>query len=288
MSILTFVAAKKGVAAVAEYHDPAGIIIAVLCTLTLWGVALILMWQQRKSATAEARSNGKSFRLPGVALRRVSRAGVFLLAWFVMVEAGVRLWYGIREAGLKTGPAWSVNLPRDNPTLKSLPIEGSTRDLLRYDMGEQATWREPDQTIWKLFYFNWQPGRVAGYLAKRHTPEICLAATGVKLLSGPELFVMKVHGLELPIRSYQFETSGEIIQVFHCRWEGGASQNAYVEHESARYNLLRSIWAGRANKGQKVLELVVSGINDPDTAKLALRKELDKLVELREGDVRSL
>jgi len=42
MSLLTLVAAKKGVAAISQYHDEAGITIAILCTLALWGVAILL------------------------------------------------------------------------------------------------------------------------------------------------------------------------------------------------------------------------------------------------------
>ena len=50
----------------------------------------------------------------------------------------------------------------------------TTRNLLRFDEVKQAAWNEPDGTQWEAFYFSWLPGRVAGYLAKRHTPEICL------------------------------------------------------------------------------------------------------------------
>src|SRR5260221_5476833 len=39
MWLLTLVAAKKGVAAISKFHDPAGVIIAILCTLALWGLA---------------------------------------------------------------------------------------------------------------------------------------------------------------------------------------------------------------------------------------------------------
>jgi hypothetical protein len=41
---------------------------------------------------------------------------------------------------------------------------------------------------------------------------------------------------------------------------------------------VRGIWAGRGNKGQKVLEVIISGINDPLAARESLVKELEKLV----------
>jgi exosortase len=343
MSLLTLVAAKKGVAAISQYHDEAGITIAILCTLALWGIAVLL--KQQKTAdhkTTDNETTGQptkglqdyettglqttekeniehptsniqhpishglqdhgttDSRLPAlnsqppardtdfVACSRkrslsesaLNRQALCLLAWLVLVESGVQIWYRTREAHLIPGPAWTLTFPQDNPTLKDLPMDATTRYLLRFDEAKQAAWTEPDGTQWEAFYFSWLPGRVAGYLAKRHTPEICLAATGVKLLSGPKLTMMNINGVELPIRSYVFQTENGIIQVFHCRWEAGVGSEAYVEHESARYNLVRAIWAGRGNKGQKVLEFIISGMDDPEQAKQALARQLEKLIKV--------
>ena len=55
MSFLTIVAAKKGVAAIAQYHDPAGVTIALACTVGLWGLALLFS-KKLKSETLR-RSN---------------------------------------------------------------------------------------------------------------------------------------------------------------------------------------------------------------------------------------
>lgn len=122
---------------------------------------------------------------------------------------------------------------------------------------------------------------MAGYLAKRHTPEICLQATGLKMRAGPELTMMKVHGVDLPVRSYVFETPNGLLQVFHCRWEAGADESAYTQHESARFNLMRAIWAGRGNQGQKVWEIIISGMDDSGQAKSALKRQLEKLISVR-------
>ncbi len=296
MSLLTLVAAKRGVAAISQYHDPAGITIAILCTLALWGLALSLR-SSAPSSKLQAPSSKLPARIsplqdPGPQTpdpRPVSghwsvvrNLGFSLLVWLCVVEAGVQIWYRSREAHLIPGPAWTLTFPRDNPTLKDLPMDATTRSLLRFDEAKQAAWSESDGTQWEAFYFSWLPGRVAGYLAKRHTPEICLAATGVTRLSGPKLTMMKVQGVELPMRSYVFQTENGIIQVFQCRWEAGVGSDAYVEHESARYNLIRAIWAGRGNKGQKVLEFIIWGMDDdPEQAKQALARELDKLIVLK-------
>jgi hypothetical protein len=309
--LLTLVAAKKGVPPSPNTMIPPGITIAILCTLALWGLALFLRKQKAagtevETLKAESRNekaetlktenvadnvesrnekveNKNEFLLsafPISAFKNVRSLALSLLIWLVLVEAGVQIWYRSREAHLKPGPAWTLTFPQDNPSLKDLPMDAKTRNLLRFDEAKQAAWSESDGTHWEAFYFGWLPGRVAGYLAKRHTPEICLAATGIKLLSGPKLTMMNVHGVELPIRSYVFQTEEGIIQVFHCRWEAGVGSEAYVEHESARYNLIRAIWAGRGNKGQKVLEFIISGVDDPEQAKQALARQLEKLIKV--------
>jgi hypothetical protein len=173
-----------------------------------------------------------------------------------------------------------VNFPKNNPTYKTEPIDAKTENLLRFDEAKQASWREPDGSVWQGFYCSWKPGRVAGYLAKRHTPDICLPAVGYTLVSGPKLTLLSVGGLVLPIRSYVFSAPEGTLTVFHCRWEGGASEDAYIANESARYNLIRSIWAGRGNHGQKVLEMVAAGFSDPQQAQAALARQLEEDIKI--------
>jgi hypothetical protein len=98
------------------------------------------------------------------------------------------------------------------------------------------------------------------------------------MISGPELTMMHVTGVALPMRRYVLGTESGAMYVFHCRWEAGANENAYVTHESARFNLIRGIWAGRGNHGQKVIEIFVSGCSDPKQATAALVRHLEKMI----------
>jgi hypothetical protein len=173
-----------------------------------------------------------------------------------------------------------VRFPSDNPTFQTLPITAKTKYLLRFDEGKQAAWMDSDGSRWQAFYCSWWPGRVAGYLAKRHTPEICLPATGLEMVSGPELTMMRINGVALPVRSYVFGTLSGAMYVFHCRWEAGVNEDAYVTHESARFNLIRGIWAGRGKHGQKILEVIVSGYADSEQAKAALVHYLEKMITI--------
>jgi exosortase len=277
-SLLTWVAAKKGVDAIAQYHDPAGLTILIACTGAMWGLAFLLKKKaERNSQNDETVPAGIS-ALPLSTLK--FRLSAFLIAWLIFVEAGVRVWYRSKEENFTPSPNWSLVFPRNNPTFNVLPIAEKTRNLLRFDQGEQGEWREANGTQWQAFFFNWFPGRVAGYLAKRHTPEICMSAAGWQLREGPDLMLTKIRNIELPIRHYVFENPGQSVQVFQCRWEDGMRNDAYVQHETTRFNLLRGIWAGRGRRGQKVFELIISGCADSDQAKTALILQLEKLIQV--------
>ncbi len=282
-SLLTWITAKKGIAAIAEYHDEAGLTILLVCTALLWSAAWLL---NRRHTPADVRQPAS----PGggapptangeVMLCRLKRLGLILIVWLVAVESGVELWYRIRESHLKPGPDWSVNFSTNNPTFKPLSLTEEEHELLRFDDGQKGQWRGPDGTLWQAFYFDWKPGRIAGYLAKRHTPDICMTAIGLKMVSGPELTVLDVNGVKLPMRHYVFDSSEGALQVYHCHWEAGEGRDTYTADESSRFNLIRGVWAGRGNQGQKVLEIIITGSNDPKAAGQELADELDKLVKV--------
>ncbi len=278
MSILTWIAAKHGIAAISKYHDPTGVTIAVLCTAGLWLLALMF---QKKQKVKNGKLNAEpTSPISGFQLSKSQNIALplALIVWLVAVEVGVETWYHIRESHLKFTPNWSVAFPIDNPTFKPVPIYESVAQTLGFDEGHQAAWEETDGSRWSAFYATWFPGKVAGYLAKRHTPEICMAAGGRTLVSGPILEFRNIHGAILPTKNYVFQTDAGPLHVIHCRWEGGADTGDYVESEGSRFNLIRAIWAGRGNYGQKVLEIVLSGYSDPVQAKAAMTRELEKLV----------
>lgn len=281
-SFLTWIAAKQGVEAIEKYHDPAGLWILVGCTAGMWLLGLLLKRRGAETNFHTIASTSTVGQLSTSASGQTSfrNLSISLLLWLVVVEGGSQWWYISREAKLPKALEWSLGFPTNNSTLKDLPMASKTFDLLRFDDGNQASWTESDGTQWAAFYFNWKPGRVAGYLAKRHTPEICMPATGRQMLSGPELMVLKIHGLDLPMRRYRFGPDGNSLHVYHCRWEAGVTPDSFVEQESARYNLIRAIWAGRGNQGQKIIEFIISGTEDAEAAKDLLVRRLEQLIQV--------
>lgn len=280
-SILTYLASQKGIAAIAQYHDETGMTILFACTATLWAVSyLVSLLPKRSPALAEAPQASIRQQTNGNRLHALRVLATSLIIWVVLSEIAINLWYAVRESKIPSGPQWSLALPEDNATFQTLPFTPEEHTLLRFDDGKQGKWEEPDGTLWQAFYFDWLPGRVAGYLAKRHTPDICLTAEGMALTSGPTLMMLNIHNLALPVRCYVFTSPNGPLQVFQCHWEPGIEKNSYA-NESSRFNLIRSIWAGRGDKGQKVIEIVISGCHDSDSAKEALARELQKLIQIQ-------
>lgn len=286
-SLLTWIAAKDGVAAIAEYHDEAGFTILLICTALLWVAAWLL--KRRKPVADEPKTevaDDQPISAIGdhlLARKRGNFFGVALIVWVTLVESGVGLWYHVQESHLKLGPNWTVNFPTNNPTFKELPITESEHELLQFDQGKKGQWDGDNGLGWQAFYFNWKPGRVAGYLAKRHTPDICMTAVGLKMVSDPNLFVLNVNGVKLPIRHYVFDSSDGKLQVYQSRYDAGEASSEYTADESSRFNLIRAVWAGRGNKGQEVLEVIISGSHNAREAREALERELPKLIQIKKS-----
>lgn len=278
-SFLTFLAAKKGIGAIAQYHDETGMTILLACTTTLWIVSYLASVFPNRSTAKQISDDTGTQNARGQGLSAARFLAASLIIWIVLVECGVQLWYFIRESKIQPGPSWSLVLPENNPTFKSLLVTPEERTLLRFDDDKQGQWTEPDGTLWQVYYFNWLPGRVAGYLAKRHTPDICLPAVGLTMTAGPTLTLMDINNLKLPVRSYVFTGPDGPLQVFQCHWEPGTDKELYT-NESSRFNLVRGIWAGRGDKGQKVFEIVITGCHDPDAAREAVVRELQKLIKV--------
>jgi exosortase len=293
VTILTFVAAKKGIDAIAEYHDPAGVAITLFCTAGLWGLAMLFKNARKvgpqKGGTSDqaaaaplppAESQHYRFQSCNLSTSTLACLAAGLSIWIICVEAGVDGWYRFQESHMKFTPNWAFGFPKDNLTFRTAPIWSGAADALRYDDGEAGTWNEADGTYWQAFYLIWHPGRVSGYLAKRHTPEVCMTSGGRTLISGPNLTVLNVHGAILPFRCYVFQTAAGPLHVFQCRWEAGAGPAAYAENDGTHFNLLRGIWAGRGIKGEKVLELVVAGYSDAARAEAALVRQLESRIKV--------
>jgi len=290
MSFLTMIAAKKGVEAIDKYHDTTGVMITVVCTAGLWGLALLFRnkeegGDQKPEVRTRTLEVGRELSPLSLQLSYFPYSGLFrlslaLLAWLVLVEVGVESWYRWHEVRSPKSILWSMEWPRGNPTFSELPLAQRTKQLLRYDEASSVAWHEDDGTQWQMIYLRWLPGRIAVHLAKSHTPEVCLPAAGHTVETLPDLTYLSVRGLNLPFRKYILTDGGQIVYVFYCLWEDRGRDQSFQTTKLTYGNRLGPVLQGRRNVGQRSLEIVVQGISDAKDAEAAVLRQLEKLIKV--------
>ena len=293
MWLLVWVAARQGLAAIASWHDPAGVTILVACFFCLWSLSVWLRGKRGKekaeSGKRKAESGGRTTddgqRTTGIPtlstfnfqLSALQKLALALGTWIVISEVSVEAWYRSHETRVPKAAQWTVAWPAENPTLKELPLAGVTRQILRYDEGRSATWREGDW-VWQAVFLRWRPGRIAMHLAQNHTPEVCMTGAGhtLKSISPQEWF--EVNGLRMPFLAYQVTDAPQPFFVFYCLWDDRASAQGFETMSLTYGNRLAPVLAGLRNPGQRSLEIAVTGPDNTAEAEAALRAELGKLI----------
>jgi exosortase/archaeosortase family protein len=303
-SLLTFVAAKNGLEAISHYHDPAGVTITVACTLSMWGLALVLARcgsnlrrlrtgesmpanEQDRWCEEEQRSRpgatGSAQPLATAQSCGLHRLSIGLLVWLIGVETGVESWYRIHENRSSTLPEWAVSWPPPQAGFQELSIPSVSRDLLKFDEGHAGIWSSESGAEWQAYYLRWLPGRLAISAARSHNPSICLAASG-KVLNqlDQDRVPIRIGPIVFPFRRYEFTEVGHVVRVFHCLWEERAA-GAYFDFDpnlSLWQLRLRPVLEGRRNCGQRSLEFLIRGIEDAEAAETALIAQLRTMIKV--------
>jgi exosortase len=276
---LVTVALQQDLPAMQRWHDPAGLVVLGGTFVILWWISHRLA--PRRVPVPEPVAAPMPANLP--AAIPLLRGFALLAAWIVAVEVAVEVWYRAHERGLAAPVVWQVDPPRERAAFQELPLTEATRQILRFDEGLNARWREPDGTAWQLIFLRWDPGRIGVQLAKNHTPEICLTSAGRQVISATPPQSLEVAGLRLPFRSYVVTDRGATAHVFYCLWE---DQHPDQTFDSAALNFrsrLAAVAAGRRNLGQRSLELVVWGQPNEAAARAAVQRFLEQAIRKGAG-----
>jgi exosortase/archaeosortase family protein len=283
MSLLVWVAARKSVAAIAAWHDPAGVTILVGCFFSLWGLAVFLKNRQQKGESRDSSGKAETRKTetlkpetgnPSSVLRPLA---VGLIAWIVLTEFSVEGWYRWHEARLPAAVQWTVAWPVSDPTFTELALPEQTRQILRYDEGRSAAWAAGGSK-WQAVFLRWRPGRTAIHLAQNHTPEVCMTAAGHTLNALSPQAWFEVNGLRMPFLAYEVTDTARPLFVFYCLWDDRASAQGFATMELTYGNRLAPVLAGLRNPGQRSLEIAVAGPASAAGAEAAVRAELEKIL----------
>ena len=279
-TLLTWIAAAKGLETMNAWHDAAGTGILVACFISLPLLARWLTLHAPRSTlfVPPPPATGSPLATPSLALRAPRSTLFILAAWIVFAEIATESWYRLHERHLPPPITWSVSLPIDNASYKPQPFSERVSRFLRYDEGVRGGWQADDGARWQAIFLRWNPGRTAVNLASSHTPEGCVTASGRELLEKSDIQFVTVEGLRLPFRFYVFRALSGPLHVAYCLWQDRAD-DAPFDQTSARYaSRFAHVLAGRRNCGQRSLELAVWGIDDNAAAEAALSRQIGKLV----------
>jgi exosortase len=273
-AVLVWVGARHGTNAIESWHDPAGLTILFVCLFGLWLLSLII--QRRPGATVEF-SHANNQRAP---LHFSIPLLVSLALWLLLAEAGVQGWYRLHENSISSS-RWGVSWPASEKGYKSVPIAPESKALLSYNEGGGASWQGHQGHQWMMYFFRWFPGRTAALFVKIHRPDVCLPAGGITMERDNGIRLLKVNGVNLPVRSYRFDDRGSPLHVFYCYWDARSSyqsEKAANEEDWSARGRIRAALRGRREMGAQMLEVAVWGYEDDASAYQALKAALAQLV----------
>lgn len=276
LCVLVSVASRHGIAAVSRWHDPTGVTILLGCLFGLWFLA---HWFARKNPKVEIPSPKTSRSRVSVANSPFPTFAFFGLAfWLLIAETCVTNWYRYHEARMPSPVTWDIKWPV-NLTMRQLPIAPETRQILRYDEADSRAWQADDRS-WQVVYLRWNPGSVATRLTYNHTPEVCLTASGHRIAEMSAPMNLTARGLEFPFRFYRLGDTPQPVFVGYCLWEDRATSHAFNTASLGWGNRLGPVLEGQRNTGQRSIELVITGVNDFNSARDAVEKLLNDIVSV--------
>ena len=287
-TLLTWIAAHKGTAALAAWHDPAGTAILLACFLCLWLVSLApkskVQGPKSKVQAPSSEFQGPKCKVQAPAASLKPLVSFAILAWLAFAELGTEAWYRWHERHLPEPVTWNIQLPADNPTLRPIALPEKTRQFLRCDQAVSAGW-EGGGFRWQAIFLRWQPGRTAVHLAKGHTPEVCLTAAGNELTAQSELRVVLCPALSLPCKLYAFKTDKGLLHVLYCLWRDRAPGQVFATSSLTYQNRLAPVLTGTRLTGQRSLEIALWGCADGDEARKAMEGQLQRLIDWEKAEM---
>ncbi len=309
----------KGKEAVNQSHDPAGF---TILAITLGGL-LVLVWlfrgkteitgkkadsKRESAAEAEVRLRwaeaGSQSTEPAVGLSDwpdkeagshrpgfgLKGALVGLVLWIVAVEAGLEAWFGSAESKTASSRKWSLQLPSQQPGFREPPIREAARDMLKYDEGKQAEWREANGRPWQVYYLRWFPTRTryramsTVQQAQGHAPDVCLQLAGMTLQKNSGGQLRQVNGVTLLANVERFSDHGRPLHVLSCYWEPNpVALEPRPAGPIGTASAVRAAWHAfqtreRSRNEKRVLKVGVWGMETDEEAEAAFRELLERAI----------
>jgi exosortase/archaeosortase family protein len=283
---LALIAFNQGVPAVNRWHDAAGGFILVFTSAVTF---LIAYYLQRRDGHATVPSPG-SMATPDAGFlpreRPALKLACGILVAALVAEAATQGWFAWRDRGATHYPAWTIRTPA-TPTLQNIPIDRESRDILKYDAGQEIKWQDDQRWLWTAYWFRYdrKPWAVSAFT--NHNPAKCLPAVGYRQDAAYAPFTTEIHGAPLWVQPFRFTWQNSTFYVF---WVVYADRSNFPLREAAGFAsdapwakgrfFLSNIWSGGRGTSAKTesLEIIIQGPDDFPAARSAYLDELQNLI----------
>lgn len=268
---LAWNASRSGAEGIRFWHDPAGY------TILLVSFGLLLLLAYRLKPRTPDPGHAPHAATPPAPAGWLLLAGA---AWIGLSPLLTEAWYRAHEGPSTQAIHWRLSWPADNPP-REQPVPEQIRTILRFGEARSFQWTLPDRRQWFVYEMDWPAGRAGAQLARSHSPDICLPASGSTLENTGETRELNLHGLRLYLTPYTFSFRGRPLHVFFLLWEQQNSAETARPEENyyAHSQRIRSVLEGRRNRGQKVIHATLLGYPDREQAEKALLDFLEAHIE---------
>jgi exosortase len=263
------------------WHDMLGNFNAILCSILLYGFAEFLNLVLGKEPPRDSVQLRWS-RMP----RRVILGGtVAALGGFLLAEGVVNGYYRLKEARNPPLPElaldWSV-AERFNG--ERMELSDVLQEALQCDFGEKGVLQLRPQLEANVIHYGYTgENRMASVSSFGHSPKVCMASMGARLLGEKDSMSVQLNSIPWEIRHYEFvidkAMTPEKVHVFWLVWE---AQRMGVEAEELGSLTWRNQWQlvrnGRRNFDRQVLLIYFLGDHAPFLVREKVREILDGLV----------
>lgn len=315
--ILTWQANANGLSAIDKWHDPAGFTIAVASFAVLWLLAVLIKRKSSAADAALAHENSvlgiargqgnrgangmslgsgegqgvmaamevsqSSAAPPSTLNRQALTPHRYLLAvgcWSLVCFVATEVWYRAHEVKNSGVFHWSAAPPENKPGFQKIELPPRSLKLLTFDLGATGRWPEEDGSEWTVYFFRWNPTSAnAIFRARQHRPDVCLPASGLRMVEDGGVVLFTVGHLKFPFHCYVYESEGRTLHVFFCQWEDGERKQTGLAGSEQSGRVITAL-KGRRHLGQQNLEFIISGYRSLDEASTALASTLPGLIQM--------
>jgi exosortase len=257
VTALALIVTQFGLSALESWHDTIGTSAFVLTGILLVAAAL------RPPREEAGRRSGTSPLGFALQPRRLITPLCFL-GLFAGGELLNSWWYHTANTGQRQ--PWMVRWSSLGEEARTLDISKRIFSQLQCDFGSARWWFSADGHRWIGFFFQWEPGIHAFFARSQHSPEICLPATGRKLVCDKGYRQLFFGNEALSVRHLVFDNFGQPLNVFFIVDGSGISNSDEALDAASLRGRLRTV-LGRSNQGdRRSLELIAEAYETPDAA----------------------